>query len=105
MKINAKYFISLIIVVALTSNAIAQTLTLVEARALTLSNNYGIQIQQLNSDITALQNSAGYAGMLPTISATAAYNTELTNSEQKYFSGDVRSVTNAGLMLLMRVFI
>ncbi|MFZ1632590.1 MAG: TolC family protein [Chitinophagales bacterium] len=96
MKINAKYFISLIIVVALTSNAIAQTLTLVEARALTLSNNYGIQIQQLNSDITALQNSAGYAGMLPTISATAAYNTELTNSEQKYFSGDVRSVTNAG---------
>lgn len=96
MKINAKYFISLIIVVALTSNAIAQTLTLAEARALTLSNNYGIQIQQLNSDITALQNSAGYAGMLPTISATAAYNTELTNSEQKYFSGDVRSVTNAG---------
>ncbi len=96
MKINAKYFFCYIIVVALTSNAIAQTLTLAEARALTLSNNYGIQIQQLTSDITTLQNSAGYAGMLPTISATAAYNTELTNSEQKYFSGDVRSVTNAG---------
>lgn len=96
MKINAKYFFCFIIVVALTSNAIAQTLTLAEARALTLSNNYGIQIQQLTSDITTLQNSAGYAGMLPTISATAAYNTELTNSEQKYFSGDVRSVTNAG---------
>lgn len=96
MKINAKYFFCLIIVVALTSNAIAQTLTLAEARALTLSNNYGIQIQQLTSNITTLQNSAGYAGMLPTISATAAYNTELTNSEQKYFSGDVRSVTNAG---------
>jgi len=96
MKINAKYFFCYIIVVALTSNAIAQTLSLAEARALTLSNNYGIQIQQLTSDITTLQNSAGYAGMLPTISATAAYNTELTNSEQKYFSGDVRSVTNAG---------
>jgi len=96
MKINAKYFFCLIIVVALTSNAIAQTLSLAEARALTLSNNYGIQIQQLTSNITTLQNSAGYAGMLPTISATAAYNTELTNSEQKYFSGDVRSVTNAG---------
>ncbi len=96
MKFNAKYFCCLIIVVALTSNAIAQTLTLAEARALTLSNNYGIQIQQLNSDIATLQNTAGYAGMLPTISATAAYNTELTNSEQQYFSGDVRSVTNAG---------
>ncbi len=96
MKFNAKYFCYLLIVVALTSNAIAQTLTLAEARALTLSNNYGIQIQQLNSDIATLQNTAGYAGMLPTISATAAYNTELTNSEQQYFSGDVRSVTNAG---------
>jgi len=71
-------------------------LTLDEAIEIVLKNNYGIQIVQLEKQITDLQNHPGYAGMLPTISATATYNTELSNTEQLYFSGDTRSEKNAG---------
>ncbi|MBK9504816.1 MAG: TolC family protein [Chitinophagales bacterium] len=96
MKINHfKILISILFVVTqLTTKA--QQLTLNEAKAIMLSNNYGIIIQKLETDISGLQNSAGFAGMLPTVTAEAAYNTELSNSEQQYFSGDVRSVDNAG---------
>lgn len=75
-------------------------LTLDEAVAAALKNNYGIQLVQYEKQLSDLQNYAGNAGMLPTISATATYNTELTNSEQKYFSGDTRSATNAGSTVL-----
>lgn len=82
-----------------TININAQTLTLNEAISTALKNNYGIIITQYEKDISELQDHPGYAGMLPGISATATYNTEILNTEQKYFSGDTRTATNAGSTL------
>ena len=90
MKINHLKILILILFVVTQLTTKAQQLTLNEAKAIMLSNNYGIIIQKLETDISGLQNSAGFAGMLPTVTAEAAYNTELSNSEQQYFSGDVR---------------
>ncbi|MBC8172518.1 MAG: TolC family protein [Chitinophagales bacterium] len=75
-------------------------LTLQDAIGTTLKNNYGIQIVQYEKQITDLQNHPGYAGMLPTVSATAIYQTELSNTEQRYFSGETRSEQNAGATLI-----
>ncbi len=74
----------------------AQTLTLQQALNITWENNYGIKIINQELQITDLQNHAGYAGMLPVVSAIANYNVEVTNSEQQYFNGDTRSEKNAG---------
>lgn len=97
MKVNnfLKYN-ALLLIWCISGNLSAQNLTLAEAKAIALSNNYGIIIQKMETDISALQNSAGFAGMLPSISASAAYNTEVTNSQQQYFNGDVREVNGAG---------
>jgi outer membrane protein len=74
----------------------AQTLTLQQALNTAWENNYGIKIINKELQITDLQNHAGYAGMLPVISAIANYDVEVTNSEQQYFSGETRSEKNAG---------
>ncbi len=71
-------------------------LTLQNAIKSTLEYNYGIRLVRYETELSELQNHPGNAGMLPTISATATYNTELSNTEQLYFNGDTRSETNAG---------
>ena len=100
-KYKFQIFASFILVTGNFISLSAQnTITLEQAIASALKNNYGIQLVQYEKQLSDLQNYAGNAGMLPTISATATYNTELTNSEQQYFSGDTRSATNAGSTLL-----
>ena len=96
IKLFKSPFLIIGILCCLSQFAAAQNMTLAEARSIALSNNYGIRLQQMASEITELQNSAGYAGMLPEISVNASYNTEIANSEQKFFNGEIRSVENAG---------
>ncbi len=74
----------------------AQVMSLRDAIQLALQNNYDIRIARSQQDIAASQNTAGYAGLLPSISASAGYSAELLNSEQQFVTGDERIVSNAG---------
>ena len=94
---NMKLFkIIIVFIISMPVVSFAQTLTLQQALNITWENNYGIKIINQELQITDLQNHAGYAGMLPVVSAIANYNVEVTNSEQQYFNGDTRSEKNAG---------
>ncbi|HNM09797.1 MAG TPA: TolC family protein, partial [Chitinophagales bacterium] len=48
----------------------AQEMSLQDAIQLALQNNYDIRIARSQQDIAASQNTAGYAGLLPSISAS-----------------------------------
>ncbi|HNO29858.1 MAG TPA: TolC family protein, partial [Chitinophagales bacterium] len=74
----------------------AQEMSLQDAIQLALQNNYDIRIARSQQDIAASQNTAGYAGLLPSISASAGYSAELLNSEQQFVTGDERIVSGAG---------
>ena len=74
----------------------AQVMSLQDAIQLALQNNYDIRIARSQQDIAASQNTAGYAGLLPSISASAGYSAELLNSEQQFVTGDERIVSGAG---------
>lgn len=95
-KLYMRFFLSAIAGIIITGNIHAQNLTLNDAIGLAMQNNYGIVIRQYERDIAVLQDHAGYAGMLPVVSAVASYNSELSNTEQTYFSGETRSEQNAG---------
>ncbi|HMU70751.1 MAG TPA: TolC family protein, partial [Chitinophagales bacterium] len=66
----------------------AQEMSLQDAIQLALQNNYDIRIARSQQDIAASQNTAGNAGLLPSISASAGYSAELLNSEQQFVTGD-----------------
>ena len=74
----------------------AQVMSLQDAIQLALQNNYDIRIARSQQDIAASQNTAGNAGLLPSISASAGYSAELLNSEQQFVTGDERIVSGAG---------
>ncbi|MFI5172183.1 MAG: TolC family protein [Chitinophagales bacterium] len=97
--LNKILFCCWIFILLNVQKSFAQQMTLNDAIATTLNNNYGLIISGYQRDISTLQNHPGYAGMLPVISAVANYNSELSNTEQKYFSGETRSEQNAGSTL------
>lgn len=72
-----------------------QGFTLEQAIEQALLNNYGIQILRYETDIAALQNHPGYAGMLPRLEGIITFDSEQLNSNQLYFSGEERNVENA----------
>ncbi|MBN2746793.1 MAG: TolC family protein [Bacteroidales bacterium] len=72
-----------------------QTITLNEMISMTLEKNYQIQIYRIENQILDNQNTAGNAGMLPTISADGTASMDVKNSELNFFSGDSRSGKNA----------
>ena len=76
--------------------AYAQDMTLQDAIQMALQNNYDIRIARAQQNIADIQNTAGQAGMLPTVSASAGYSAELLNSEQQFVTGDERIVSDAG---------
>ena len=70
-------------------------LTLDEAVKLTLQNNFDIQLARNSTDIAAANNTAGNAGMLPTLNATAATGGSNTNINQNLADG--RTINRSGV--------
>lgn len=96
MKKSDLRYSFLLSMLCFTAVVYAQPITLTEALDIAVKNNYGIQLVHQQQEMSDLQNAPGYAGMLPQVDADLTYNTGLTNTEQKYFSGDTRMVDNAG---------
>ncbi|MEP6845896.1 MAG: TolC family protein [Panacibacter sp.] len=65
----------------------AQKLTLEEAINIALKNSFDIQLAKNNVDASTLLNNYGVAGGLPTVSATANDNEQVTNLNQKLSNG------------------
>jgi outer membrane protein TolC len=71
------------ITLALASNA-QQKMTLTDAINMALKNSYDIQLAQNSLEISNINNSAGIAGALPTVSASASDNETLTSINQTF---------------------
>src|SRR5690606_8455699 len=96
-----KYFICCIaLFFAIESNA--QTvepiplLTLEEAIAIGLQNNYDIIISKNDVRIASNNNSIIMAGFLPTASLNATQNNSINNTRQEFFNGTIQEGNNAG---------
>jgi outer membrane protein TolC len=70
-------------------------LTLEEAKAVTLSNNYGIKVAQNNVQIAENNTDKRANGYLPTVNATGGLNGSLGGSRQVFNSGMEATVSNA----------
>lgn len=78
----------LLIPVLLFSHVIfAQKITLQDAVGIALNNNLQIQIARNDAEIARKQNSAGAAGMLPSVTLNASDNPSLTNLKQELSNG------------------
>ncbi len=64
-----------------------EKLSLSDAIALALKNNYGILIAQNEEAIAKNNYSVGNAGILPSVVATASGSTNINNTKQSYASG------------------
>ena len=62
-------------------------LSLNEAVEIALKNNYDIQLAKTAADVTAINNNAGNAGMLPNIDFNVSENLSNTNINQKFSNG------------------
>ncbi len=68
----------------------AQNLSLEEAIKTGLENNYAVKMYRNDKSIAALQNTAGNAGMLPTVSLNGSVGYANANSYQEFASGAVQ---------------
>jgi outer membrane protein len=69
--------------------------TLREFVAQALENNYDIRITRNEEKIAALSNTAGNAGMLPSVGLDGAFNRNINNTRQQFFITEDRVGTNA----------
>lgn len=88
-----------------------ETLSLKDAIALALQNNYSISMAKNNLQISEINNSAGNAGMLPKLDLTGTRSISINNSHAEYFDGRIRDVAdaktnnqNAGIQLSWTIF-
>ena len=72
-----------------------EILTLEEAKKITLSNNFGIQIAQNNFTIAKNLTDKSVNGYLPIVTASAGLNGSLGGSFQKFSNGQEASTSNA----------
>src|SRR5690606_28453450 len=89
-------FILCCFVVALPFFVKSQTvMTLEEAVALALENNYDIKL--VSTDVAIAENNVniGNAGMLPTVNADVSAAAAIQNTTQTLLSGETRSLRNA----------
>lgn len=85
---------------ALTSVVQAQMLTAEEAVRIAVEQNHGIRLARLDAKSAELLNTAGNAGMLPTVDAVGQYSIDNSSTKQTFFSGDVREADNADQRVL-----
>ncbi|MBL0311071.1 MAG: TolC family protein [Bacteroidetes bacterium] len=78
----------LLLLLLITGQVFAQDLLTVEqAIAVSLKNNYDIQIAKNREEISSINNNIGNAGMLPRANITVTDNASLNNLNQKFSSG------------------
>lgn len=70
-------------------------LTPEQAVAIALDNNHGVRLARTSADMAKLANSAGAAGMLPSLDATGGYSMDNAGTKQEFFTGEVREADNA----------
>ncbi len=85
---------------AMTSLAQAQVLTAEEAVRIAVEQNHGIRLSRLDARSAELLNTAGNAGMLPTVDAVGQYSIDNSSTKQTFFSGETREADNADQRLL-----
>ena len=107
-----KFFISILIIFLSCSFSQAQKmLTPEEAVSIALKNNYDILVARTAADIAKVNNTAGNAGMLPTIGITGSdiyninnVNQNLSNGSQIISSNADANTFNAGVALDWTLF-
>lgn len=72
-----------------------EEMTLEQAIAIGLENNYNIIIARNNAEILANDNTIGNAGFLPTLDAQAGINRSITNNQLVFFDGREQQATGA----------
>lgn len=60
-----------------------------------LSQNFGIQIAKIDTEIAKNENNIGAAGYLPTLEVVATQDLAVSTARQEFISGDVNEATNA----------
>ncbi|WP_234570677.1 TolC family protein [Rhodohalobacter sp. 614A] len=110
-RVTGKFVIVFFIIFWGSSTATAQELlTLDEAIAIGLENNYGIQISRNEVEQAENNHSLGNAGFLPALNATASRTESVEDSEfqaggeSRITDGAESSTTNAGINLDWTVF-
>jgi outer membrane protein len=92
---HSKVFILTVFIIALNHQSYSQeTLTLQDAIAITLSNNFSISIARNESKIAENNSTIGNAGFLPTLDASGSYTKSSSNAKQEYFDG--RTIDRSG---------
>lgn len=90
-----KYRILLLLFLTATAGFAQEVLTLKSAVETALKNNFSIILQDNNAEILRNNNTAGNAGMLPSVGLTATQNNTVYTTHQEAFSGAVKDVANA----------
>ena len=72
-----------------------EPLTLFQAIKTGLENNYSIQILKNDVEIAGNNNTLGNAGFLPSVNVNATQNNVVSTTNQKYFNGTEKDITNA----------
>ena len=83
-----------------TTVSTAQLLSAEEAVRIAIEQNHGIRLAKLDARTSELMNTAGNAGMLPTVDAVGSYAIDNSSTKQTFFSGDVRNADNADQRVL-----
>jgi outer membrane protein len=106
-----KWIISLLALIWVQPIIAQDILSLQQAYTIALENNFAIRIASNEKEIAKLNNSAGAAGMLPNVNATANQDNQTINVQQKFLNGNennrdgAKSKTlNAGVELSWTIF-
>ena len=83
MKLLPIIFLSLLCTVA----SAQQAITVDDAISIALKNNFDILVSRNDADVAKVNNTAGNAGMLPTVAITGTGNYGLNNTTQKLSTG------------------
>jgi len=77
-----------------------ELLTAEQALNIALEHNHGVRLAKISLRTAELMNTAGEAGMLPTIDAIGQYDRDNSATRQTFFSGEVREVDDANSQVL-----
>jgi outer membrane protein TolC len=97
-KLNFNWVLLSIIFYSIAVPCYAQNsveMTLPDALKMALENNISIKIIRNEAELAAINNYAGGAGMLPTISAKANLDNSVNNSAQEFLNGTSNNVNAA----------
>lgn len=91
----------LLVLLTIGTGATAQDLlTADDAVRISVEQNHGIRLARLDARSAELLNSAGQAGMLPTLDAVGSYTVDNSSTKQTFFSGETREADNADQRVL-----